>query len=87
MKKNRVVVYNATRINKLAAGHADRLRRAGFQDVDAQNWNGYGVSSSAVLYNQSRFKGTAEAVAQELGVPAYQTPNLQLNGVAAVMFK
>ena len=46
-----------------------------------------GVSSSAVLYNQSRFKATAEAVAAELGIPAHQTPNLQLNGVAAVMFR
>ncbi|TFH98399.1 LytR family transcriptional regulator [Micrococcus lylae] len=82
-----MVVYNATRVNKLAAGYADRLEKAGFTNVTAENWNGYGLSSSAVLYNQSSFKGTAEAVAKELGIPAYQTPNLKLNGVAAVMFK
>ncbi|WP_344770846.1 LytR C-terminal domain-containing protein, partial [Micrococcus endophyticus] len=84
-RSTNVTVYNATRTTGLAASYAQRLRSAGFTSVSAQNWGGYGIQSSTVLYNGSGNQAAAEAVAAELGFPVLQTPNLQVNGVAVVV--
>ncbi len=84
-RSTHVTVYNATRTPGLAASYAQRLGSAGFTSVSAQNWGGYGIQSSTVLYNGSGNQAAAEAVAAELGFPVLQTPNLQVNGVAVVV--
>ena len=82
-----MIVFNGTNVRGLAAGYADRLESAGFSEVAARNWRGYGISRPTVLYNQAQFKETAEAVGAELGYPVVQSPNLQINGVAVVVFR
>lgn len=81
-----MIVYNATRINDLAASYATRLRTDGFTQVDARNWRGRGVTADVVLYNSPEHRATAEAVGRELGFPVERVPNLQVNGVAVVVF-
>lgn len=61
-------VYNASRVNGLAARVGGALSGSGFRVATAGNWAGFPVRSSAVLYSSNEV--TAQAVAARLGMPA-----------------
>ncbi|MDO5634531.1 MAG: LytR C-terminal domain-containing protein, partial [Micrococcus sp.] len=67
-------------------GYRDRLQGAGFTNVAAQNWRGFGISEPTVLYNRAADRPTAEAVARVLGYPVQQSSGLQMDAVAVVVF-
>ena len=60
-------VYNASRVNGLAARAGGTLSGSGFRVATAGNWAGFPVRSSAVFY--SSHEVTAQAVAARLGLP------------------
>lgn len=76
-----VEVYNASRVNGLAARASGALAGAGFTVATAGNWSGFPVSSSAVFYSSD--EATAQAVAARFGLPAVYDGRVP--GIAVVL--
>lgn len=80
-----VVVLNATGTSGLAGGGAGRLGEAGFTSVTSGNWGQADPPSSVVLYADPADEGTANAVAEALGIGTVELSD-DVDRVTAVLW-